>query len=199
MRTFEIQKKSVELDILKVMQEITAKAKKEGKEGFALIHYNHDRKRLEATNGRVAFTYAVNLEGMEADASFSLSGNFLIEVENRSGWSFPCIERVIPNIEEGKAADVVSINKLNLDYKTVSVEGELCGVLGYLGVRVSGLYTGMIKNIIGCFEHIALCNDKPTVRPVLFHGHGINYVVMPMTNNWEEKAIISGQRVRQTA
>ena len=199
MKTIELKKKSVELEVCKAMFELCKRAGKEGKKVFEMIYYNSELKRLEATDGRVAFTYAVNLEGMEADAFFSLSGNFLIEVENRSGWSFPCIERVIPNIEEGRAADVVSINKLNLDYKTVSVEGELCGVLGYLGVRVSGIYAGMIKKIIGCFEHIALCNDNPAGRPVLFHGRGINYVVMPMTNDWKEKAIISGQRARQTA
>ena len=193
MKTIELKKKSVELEVCKAMFELCKRAGKEGKKVFEMIHYNSELKRLEATDGRAALTYEMQIDGLEENAFFSLSGNYLIQVENTSNWSFPVIQRVIPDLEKPLVRNYFDLSKISFSAKTISVEGELCGLLGSIGVRVSGIYTGLIKSCIEQFAFIALCEESVGEvnpgRPVLFHGAGINYVVMPINNTWAEARI----------
>jgi hypothetical protein len=190
----EINKKSDGYRKVKALWNIAEAAKKEGKERFAYIHYNASTGNLEATDGRRAMTVRfpeADHYGIDQDALFEFSGNFLKAVEKPC--DFPAVPRVIPVVGENKYYQHgLDVKALDLNDKYCPVDYEVSALLGMKGIRVNGRYLKDLKDVLTDFDLICWEEGKPEYRPVVFttNDKSMEFVVMPMNNEkWTEAQV----------
>lgn len=215
MTTIKIEKKTDQYEVFKAMQKIADNArkihgKKDSNKGLAYIHYNGEIGRFEASDGRVLLTYwwtPEELTGVHS-ALFEFKAECL--VDSGESYYFPECRRVIPNISGEfnsygeRYENVYQITPGEFSDNYGPADYRFCAILGHYGVQINGKYAEIVKNILPRFSYLALSvttDGKLSGRynPVMLHGSGMEYVVMPLTPNWNQIPVDVPERTEKTA
>lgn len=215
MQNIIVDKKHEAYEPLRAMQKIADNArkihgKKDSNKGLAYIHYNGEVGRFEASDGRVLLTYwwaPEELTGVHS-ALFEFKNGVL--TDSGESYYFPECRRVIPevggeyNSYGERYENFYEINSLEFS-ASCAPDYRLCTVLGSYGITINGQYAEVVKNLLVRFSFIATAIKTDghiyaeKCRPIMLHGGGMEYVIMPMIPSWNQIPAEVPERLKRGA
>lgn len=217
MQNIIVDKKHEAYEVLKAMQKICDYRKKyDGKKkapfkSYHFIHFNGEAGRFEATDGRVLLTYYWTPEELK-DGPYSVLFSFINGelIDSKETFYFPKCDRVIPSIGgeyNGYSERYENFYEIT-PYEFGNIcpaDYRLCTVLGSYGITINGKYAELVKEIIPRFDYIttAIKTDghihTENCRPVMLHGGGLEYIIMPLVPSWNNLPLDVPERTKKGA
>ena len=201
MQNIIVDKKHEAYEPLKAMQKIADNKRKMDKKGankgLHYIHYNGEVGRFEASDGRVLLTFWWSPEELEGVRSVLFEFKNGVLIDSGESYYFPECRRVIPEI----GGDYNSYGERYENFYEITpyefgqicpADYRLCTVLGSYGITINGIYADIVKNILDRFAFIATAIKTDgnihaeNCRPVMLHGGGMEYVIMPLNPGWNQ-------------
>lgn len=179
MNSIFISKKSELAKILKAMEKV--KSKDQTKPYICKVYYDAERRTIVSTNGNALLVYKTEIlfsNGISDNCYLSYTGDYLVTL-SLNGSSYPNYEKILPAI--GK--DTFYNQALELDGKmNFSYIWSL--YLASYGVYINGALLNDLKSICDMFSNVAIHNDQPNIKPVVFFNvkRDLIYIQMPIIN-----------------
>lgn len=199
MQNIIIDKKHEAYEVLKAMQKIADNKRKMDKKGtqkgLHYIHYNGELGRFEASDGRVLLTFYWSPDELDGVHSALYEFKNGVLIDSGESYYFPECRRVIPSIGgeyNGCGERYENFYEIT-PYEFGNIcpaDYRLCTVLGSYGITINGKYAELVKEIIPRFDYIttAIKTDghihTENCRPIMLHGGGLEYVIMPLVPSW---------------
>lgn len=192
--------------VCKAMSKIASDFKKsrQGKNCpiMTYIHYNSQKKWLEATNGKTAMTLQVtNFPEENTEGLFELQGKYLIEVNEQYG-KYPDIQRVMPDTATDSdfmiAYKIFNSSTSDFHIPTYVYLNTLVGNLGY---RINCNYLSWLSDdileqapLVGVYytEDKHINPNKPIL--ITDNDRTFNYLVMPMKQETFDKLYLPDEQ-----